>query len=424
MTAFVGLNRLARSRILQDAAVLSLGNVFAQVLSIAAMLALARFYPPSDFGRLAVFMAVSSLVGVAVTLRYEAHLLLPAHEDEADSLLKLCLACSLSIGLLLVISAAFVPRNVTDLLGLSLLGGWLPVAILGGVAAALIAVGSTWLTRHRAFSRIAVLRVSQVAIASSFSVLLGVLGSPSGLLLGQIVGLLATTLLVYASLPNLNSTCRVKVLKKVATKHIAAPRFLLPMAVLDSLSMQLPILLISTWSGVELAGQFSVAWRIAIAPVALVGAAMGQVFFQRFSATWPDRTAARRLLFDTWSLLLAVGVVPALIIGFGGGEIFAAALGEQWTMAGSIAGLLAPMLLAMFVFSSTSSNGIVVGEHAFCLKVDVLLVICRLLCFFCLLPWSLQLCLVVWSIVEVSFIVARNLWILTRMAIKEPSVGT
>lgn len=93
--------QMLQSQFAKDTAVLTLGTTAAQLLGIATMPVLARLYSPADFGVLAVFLAVSGIVAITITLRYEMHILLPKEENEAATLVFICLSSTLFLGVLL-----------------------------------------------------------------------------------------------------------------------------------------------------------------------------------------------------------------------------------------------------------------------------------------------------------------------------------
>jgi O-antigen/teichoic acid export membrane protein len=152
-----------------------------------------------------------------------------------------------------------------------------------------------------------------------------------------------------------------------AREHRASPAFLLPNALLDVVSLQMPILLITAWFGSDDAGQFSMAWRILWLPIALVGAAVGQVFYQRFAQMQSDPAGARRLLLNTWKTLLLLGGPPTLLVLALGEPVFAFVLGDEWREAGAIASIIAPMLLALLVVGPTSAAMIALGLQRYLL---------------------------------------------------------
>lgn len=371
-----------RSDFAKDTAILTLGTLLAQLVGIASMPVMSRLYSPADFGQLAVFMAVVGVTGIAVTLRYEATIMLPKEESQSTNLTLLSLALALCLGVMLSVLAWVAPDEIKVWLGIHALGNWLPVAVLTGIGSAIVATGANWFNRHRAYSQIVKQRVIQSFVAVAVAVTLGYSDNASGLVTAQITALLVTSLVVMLKIRPLLQHWSMKAVVAVAREHITGPKFLLPTALLDMVTMQLPVFLITAWFSSDSAGQFSMAWRILGLPMALIGGAVGQVFFQRFSQVWPDVPAAQELLFKTWKVLLFAGLPPTVVVMVFGESLFVFVLGDAWREAGVMAAVMAPMLLAMLISSPTSSTFIILGLQRYSFLFGIAVFIYRPICIY------------------------------------------
>lgn len=361
------LARFHRSSFAKDTAILTMGTAVAQLLGIAAMPVMSRLYSPADFGQLAVFAAVVGITATAITLRYETTILLPKEESQSTDLTLLSLVLALCLGVMLSVLAWVAPEEIKAWLGISTLGDWFPLAVLAGIGSAVVAIGANWLNRQRAYMQMTKQRVIQSVVAVALGVGLGFGGNASGLVIAQIAALLVTSLIIMLQIRPLLRHWSSQATVAAARQHIAAPKFLLPTALLDVVTMQLPVLLITAWFSSDSAGQFSMAWRILALPMSLIGGAVGLVFYQRFSKVWPDVPAARRLLFKTWKILALAGLLPTVVVMVFGESIFSFVLGEAWREAGVMAAVMAPMLLAMLVSSPTSTSYLVIGLQKYSL---------------------------------------------------------
>ncbi len=405
-----------RSSFAKDAAILTLGTFLAQLFGIAAMPVMSRLYSPADFGQLAVFAAVVGITATAVTLRYEATILLPREESQSTDLTLLSLALALCLGVMLSVLAWVAPEEIKVWLGINALGDWFPVAVLAGIGSAVVAIGANWLNRQRAYMQMTKQRVIQSFVAVALGVGLGLGGNAAGLVIAQIVALLVTSLTIMMQIRPLLRHWSSQAAVAVARQHRAAPKFLLPTALLDVVTMQLPVLLITAWFSSDSAGQFSMAWRILALPMSLIGGAVGLVFFQRFSKVWPDVPAARRLLFKTWKILTLAGLLPTMVVMVFGESIFTFVLGEAWREAGVMAAVMAPMLLAMLVSSPTSSSFLVLGLQKYSLYFGVAFITYRTGClYFGVIKGNVFLGLAAWVLCELSAIIIYNIIVIRRM---------
>src|SRR5690606_21592699 len=88
-----GRGRIPRPRagFVRNVAVLAGGTALGQLLTIAASPVLTRLYDPADFGVLGVYAALLTTITTVASLRYELAIPVSDDEEEAASLLVLCL---------------------------------------------------------------------------------------------------------------------------------------------------------------------------------------------------------------------------------------------------------------------------------------------------------------------------------------------
>lgn len=397
----------------RDAASLALGALTAQVLNLMAMPVLSRLYSPADFGQFSVFMAISGVVATAITLRYETAIVLPRSDQEAIALVILSFMLVFILGAPLALTAYFISGQLAYLQGGFGAGAWLWCAIGAGAMTALIAINNAWLTRLRRFHQISRQRVVLALVIVLLGVAWGLFEISTGLLFAQLCALLLVSVYVLCRMSSLANAFKMEDMVSVFKKHINTPKFLLPVALLDVITMQLPLLLISSWYGSELAGYFGMAWRVTALPMTLVGAAVGQVFFQQFSQSWPDAFAAKYLLFKTWKSLAWIGVAPMLFLLFWGREVFSFCFGEKWGDAGAMSSVIAPLLYVSLIHSPTSTASIVLGLHKRVLLLSIAVMIYRPLCFYIgYISNSIYIALYLFVFLEIFQIFVFQRWVL------------
>jgi O-antigen/teichoic acid export membrane protein len=376
------ITRLRGNEFVRNTAILSLGTAFAQGLNILAMPILSRLYTPADFGLLAIFVAVSSIVATSITLRYETAILLPKRDQEAKSLMGLSALLVFFGSIFFTVTAYLLPLSLKKSFGIEILENWLMSAIFCGIATSLVAIGTGWYNRNKSYKNIATLRIVQSSVSISVSLLLGIWGVATGMMMAQLVAFSFVAFYVIWSLKSIYSRGNNFDFMEVAKKHSAAPKYLLPTSLLDVVTLHLPIFLITAWFSTETAGQFSMAWKILGLPSGLIGGAIGQVFYQKFSVLWPDSLACKKLLTNTWTTLALIGFIPMLVIIFFGVEIFSFFLGSAWEEAGSIASIIAPMLFLMLISSPTSGTYLVLGMQKRSLLFGISVLIYRPVCIY------------------------------------------
>jgi O-antigen/teichoic acid export membrane protein len=398
----------------RDTAVLAAGLAASQMVLLAVMPVWSRLYDPEQFAALGLWTAVSSTVATIVLLRYDTVIVAAASDVDALALRRLCIALVAVIGAPVLVAAMAVPSWALDALGLAPLGGWLPLAVVAGAMSALMAGGMAWLNRERGFVRMSAARLAAALTAALLGTALGWLwqGSTGGLLLAQLAALAAALLLLpWRVAPHSG-------LRAAALRHREAPLFLWPAALVDAVTQQLPLLLVSAWFGAQSAGQFSLAWRVLALPALMLATAAGSVFYQRFARTLDDPVqdidSARRMMVRTWLAFMLLGALPAAVIMLAGEPLFALVFGDRWREAGVLAAAMAPLLLAMATSSPTSGAIVVLGLQRWAPVFGVAMLVYRPTAFWVGAHFdSLILAIALWTVCEVVAILVYNrlLWV-------------
>ena len=92
------------------------GTAFAQIITILASPILTRLYSPEAFGFLAIFISITSIIGVIACMRYELAIMLPKSDEKAANLLALCLLSVVAISGLTVPALYFGSDAIISLL--------------------------------------------------------------------------------------------------------------------------------------------------------------------------------------------------------------------------------------------------------------------------------------------------------------------
>lgn len=375
--------RFRKGSAARDVATLTLGTAIAQALAVAAAPLLSRLYTPSDFGLLAVFLAISGVAATMVTLRYESAILVPIENKEAANLVLLSLTLTLIGAAVLGFSSIFMPASLRKIVGLEKLGAWLPLAFVVAGTTAVMATVQGWLNREKSYAQMAKLRIIQSTGIIGLGVIFGFFQNIGpGLLYAQTLACLLAAAPAFFFVRSAARIWREDEILSVAKTHKSAPKYLLPTAVLDIVTLQMPIILIANWFGESMAGQFSMAWRLLMLPMSLIGAAVGQVFLQRFAQVRSDPEKTKKLIKTIWKILFFFGIGPMTLVFFFGEDIFSLILGESWREAGTIASALAPMALAVFISSPTSGTYVILGLQRVSFVFGILVSIYRPLCLF------------------------------------------
>jgi O-antigen/teichoic acid export membrane protein len=355
------------------------GTAAGQAIMILASPLLARVYTPDQFGAYGVYVALVSIAAVVVALRYDAALPLPAEDDEAVDLLALsaivAVVMSLLIGLAVWLAVTqFIADPSSPLRALA----WLMP--LGLLLTGFQQILTFWATRQEAFRESARSNLLQGATMSATQLALGVLGAGtdglgSGYVLARATGVASLAPTVNAAHLRLLRRISLGRLRTVAVRHRRFPLFALGASLLNSASVQAPVLVLAALFEATVVGWFSITVRVLQLPGTILGNAVGQVFYARVSRSdLATRASTTRMVYRS---LLVLGTGPMALLVIGGEEAFALVFGEAWRGAGLYARWLAPWLLIVLVTAPLSSLVYVANRQRTELGFQALLLVTR-----------------------------------------------
>jgi len=238
-----------------------------------------------------------------------------------------------------------------------------PVSSLG---AGLYQVFNCWAIRKERYDRIARTRVTQSLTTLAVQVGAGLLGhGPAGLLVGDAAGRTNGTrtlaLLDWRrDLAELRRTLPAD-LARVARRFRAFPLFSSGTALLNTLNLRMPGLLLAILYGPAVAGCFALAQRVFALPSSIIGESVAQVFFGE-SAQVKGGASLMPLFVGTVRRMFLLGLPLMGLSAAAGWLLFPVIFGSAWRSAGVFVVAIAPMALAQFT-GACVSHALVVLER-------------------------------------------------------------
>lgn len=362
-TAVIDLwNRLKASSYWQDVAWLVSGTVVAQALTFLMLPVFTRLYQPTDFAVMNLFVQIVSMVTVVATVRYEAFVQLPRRHSEGWRLVQLVAVLGAFATLLLTPIAWLFRSTFARWAGEPALASWFVFIPITAALTSLANAFQGWEQRRGRFRRSSEAEVvGKVGFAGS--VFLGWLLLPgaTGLVLGSGLGAVLGKLAWLVRLDRLKMCGRMDGLLGVGRQLGRLAGSLTVSQALLACTGIIPLVLIAHAYGPEVLGQYALANQSIYLPTALLGTAMGNVYYQRASVRWAQGHDFSALWRSTSKRLILIGLP---IYGFAVillPIVFPIIFGGTWHVAGRFAGILAISSFFGFVASPIDKGCLVVG---------------------------------------------------------------
>ena len=198
-----------------------------------------------------------------------------------------------------------------------------------------------WAVRSKAFKHTSTSQVVRSVSSGGLRIGFGALKTGAlGLISSQILAdMSATANLLRVLIPDLKamkSQIKGSLIKKLAKEYHDFPLYSASQNFLNALSNGLPVLLLTHFYGIAIAGAYTFAMTVLQAPMSLVMSALRQVLFQRASETQNQGGKIAPLYIKTTAGLFLLMLIPSLIMMIWGPQLFSWIFGKRWLLSGAM----------------------------------------------------------------------------------------
>lgn len=336
----VGLRSFVGGTFFKNVFVVMSGTAIAQLIGFAFSPILSRLYGPEDFGAFGAFLSITMVFGAAATLNYGDTVLLPKREEDAAPLFLVSCVSSLGLGCLTLLFCLAASKQLLGLMGLSELGPYIwfvPASVL--LAGLTQALGS-WCTRLKAFKNTSQAQVVRATVLCGAQTGCGAAGLGAVGLIGAgvvadvaAVGFLGWSALMRSGAALRFAWHRGRMLAQ-AREFREFALYGTPQNLMNALSQGLPVLALSHYYGVAIAGYYAFGMRLLQVPMNFFLTSIRQVLFQQLSHGKAHGEDLYPPFLKATVGLLLVSVAPAALGFILAPAAFALVFGEQWRIAG------------------------------------------------------------------------------------------
>ena len=235
-------NRIQGSELIQSVMTLSTGSIISQLIPILASFILARLFSPDDYGDWAIFSSYTSILLILACGRYEYAILRPKKNVDALNLVALSLIIALALCLFLCGILLLPIEQIKSIKGRV----WIPIFVL---FSAITQVLNNYANRKEKYALIAKSSVIRSSSQSILRILFGLTKFyANGLIIGATLGMIISNFYLDYKL-NLKKDFRKcfswRKLKELSRIYSKFPIYDIPSGLLNAMSTNIPILLLS-----------------------------------------------------------------------------------------------------------------------------------------------------------------------------------
>lgn len=375
---------MSKNSFLRSVLTVSSGTVVAQVVAILFQPVISRLYTPEDMGILANFVAITTILSVIASGSYESAVVLPENKKEANAVVFAGFSIAFLFGTFCTLICVLFKTQVMDLLALNNIP---PIWFyLIGLYVAIIGIDNVlhrYAIRNAHYKIIAQTQVTQQIGNNVVKTVLGFVSKgPVGLFIGTVFSQIARacrlllgerkSLFEKSNFPNVNDiVITIKRYKKF-------PLVTSWSVLLNSVSVQLPVIMITKLFSSETSGAYAMANRMLNLPMVLIGASVANVFLQKSAEVRSDIQNLQKLTNEIYRKLLLLGALCMSTVCFWGDRLFPFVLGSNWGTAGVFSQRLSFWLLFVLATSPLSQIYTVLERQGEGLFMNIVLFVSRI----------------------------------------------
>lgn len=340
-----------------------------QLLPLITAPIIARLYSPYDFGIYAVYYAIAIIISSISTLAFHNAILTEKRNSSIKIATLISLMFSLIINSVFFLSVLLIEESSLSILlgdGIIPYVGILPITTF---LASSYLILYTLAIRYEYYSLLGNNKIILGVSTMSLQILIGIIGfGAAGFIAANIIGYaIAIFLLLRVSfsilfkasiLPRWSQTIFVYIKNKKLVYYT------MPSNLINTVTTQVPELMINKLFGAEAVGQYSLANRMINLPLSFISSSVQDIFRQKSSREMQD-TGNCSSAFDSFLLLMiclsALLVIPLVIVM---PYIFPIIFGNQWQESGLLIQAMSFLIVTRFISSPLSYVWIVKRKEA------------------------------------------------------------
>lgn len=348
-----------KSEYFRNVVTLMTGTTIAQLVTLAISPILTRLYTPEEFGLLALFVSIVSILSIVATGRYEVAIMLPSKEKDALNIMKLSIIILIMVCSIVLIGCILFNGHIAKLLNNKDIGLWLYFIPITVFFTGLFQNFNYLIIRKKEFKRLATAKILQSSTNAGLSLGFGFGGlTGGGLIIGNILGQFISATFLGAKLfkiyKNLLFIFEKKKILHIGKRYNDFLKFDVFAGFFSVATPQSIVILLGIWFSTSLVGIYALTNRVLAAPIYLISKSILDVFRQRATEDYNKFGRCDVVYLKTLKSLSLLAFFPFLILFLFGEDIFGFVFGEQWRQAGYFAKILSPMFFLKFISSPLS----------------------------------------------------------------------
>ncbi len=355
------------------------GSAIAYLIGFLSLPLITRLYSAADIGTYQVLLSVIVLFSTISALKFETAIVLPKEDSEANTIAVVTLLSVVVTTLIFGILFLLAGEQILELLKKPELSNLTGLIVLGIFFNGIYLSMQYLYIRRKEFGKLSKNRIVEASATGGGSVILGFLKFDyMGIFLSKIAGVVIASLMIFRNTGlNIFKNTGMGEIKAVVKKYKKFPLVNTPMVLLNTLSLELPVFMISIFFDAGIIGLYALARRVLSLPLSMIGRSFSQVYLQAASDAYNQGCEElEKVYISTVKKLALIGIAPVIISLFAP-WIFEIVFGPDWVEAGVYLQLMIFWLYFQFINSPISTTYSIINKQEIGLFIILLSIILR-----------------------------------------------
>lgn len=353
----------------------AVGTILAQIIPVLISPVLTRIYTPEDFGIFAIYMSIVTISVTVASFRYDLAIFIPKNLDDSKRIVILSIFLSSIFSFVLFVVLLFLTQNIFTKFDLRSLGGWLLTIPITVLLISIYQIYIQWLNKIKNYNYLNFYRILNSGLISFLNILFGFLKLKDiGLILSTFITQAVLASVSFYNIKSFFKFYNYNRIKILLAKYINFPKYTLPSTLGGEIASQMPTILLGYYFNQAIIGYYLLATKIITLPFSVIGNSIATVYRQEAIEEFNLNGNCMNIYIKTFKKLFFIGIIPVLLLFFGGEFFFTFYFGLQWKIAGKMASYLSAMVFFQILSSPMADTILFINGQ----KIDFFLQFARL----------------------------------------------
>jgi O-antigen/teichoic acid export membrane protein len=338
------INKFSKPGVVKNTSILMLGTIVSQLIPIAISPVISRLFTPADFGVYSLYTAITGILWIFTSLKYNQAIVIAKNEEEASGLLIFSIYSTIGISILSGLIFYGFSNYIVMWIGEPALSAWIWIIPLTIFFNGLLITFVQWFNRKSKYKAMSVQKIVMSSTMAASNLLTGFYNLTSnGLILSNFLGFFSGTFFllfkghVISSIKQYYKIFTCRKWKTLLTKYKQFPLYSLPQALMFQLYLYLPVFFINSIFSSEILGAYTMTRRILVLPATVLIGSLGQVYYQKAAQMYASqRYKLYAFTRNTFILIFSTVAIGSLGVVYFLPNIFSFVLGADWVFSGVI----------------------------------------------------------------------------------------